>query len=331
MNNLTKLIWILTYSSIKHIEAFNLNSFTELIKDSIVLFNRYISDLNENVLENSENKANKEVYLSRENLNILLLSYSYFNNEQNFSNMKIPNVDNKNTSKAKIEMTEGEKTPKKTKSLNIKIENKPENKTTTQMLSNNINIEFLKQIIIIDYDMINFIDYKNHIIFVKLIEFNLKNRFKILQVDSASSKNKNFKKFHFDLEASLVDDNKIENFNFFKEKFYGFKNLDKNLIYFLDPAFYTKTIINDTIKDQFVFLNQPYDYFKVSDSVSGKVKVRRELCKRLKINYIEYDFYEFLNYSNMRVADFFLTQDNFEEYSERIDEYITVKNEVYTK
>ncbi len=330
LNSLTKLIWILSYSSIKHIEAFNQISLTELIKDSIVLFNDFISELNEYVFVNGENNLNKEINLSKENLNILLLSYAFFNNDQNFSNMKIPNIINKNTYKTKNEINEGDNIVKKTKSLNVKSFNKPDSKQTIPILSNNINIDFLHQINIFDYDMMNFIEYQNYIIFAKLIEINLKNRTKILE-STSFNKNRNFIKFHFDLDSSITDESKIENFDYYKEKYNGVKNINKDIIYLLDPAFHLKTIINESLKDQFVFLNQPYDYFKISDSVSGKVKVRRELAKRLKINYIEYDFFEFLNYSNMREADFLLTPENFGEYSERIQEYITVKNEVYMK
>ena len=76
---------------------------------------------------------------------------------------------------------------------------------------------------------------------------------------------------------------------------------------------------------------KPYEYFNITDAISGKIKIRREICKKLKINFIEYDFYEFLNYSNIFISDFNVIQENFSEYMEKIDEYINVKNEVYKK
>lgn len=329
MNNLTKLIWILSFSSIKHIEGFNISSLSELIKDSVLLFNNFVGDINESVLNNYENESNQKVFITKENLNLILLSYVYLNNDQNFSNMKIPNVNKDKSSQAN--KTENENKPNKFKSLNPKKESIKPDKNTTPMFSNNLNIEFLKQINIIDYDSINYIDYKKFIIFAKLIEFNLAQRSKILESDTNTIKAKNFFKFHINLDASITNENEIENFDFFKDKFKGIQNIDKDIFYLLDPTYLSKNIINGNLTQQLIFVNQCYEYFKISDSVSGKIKIRRELCKRLKINFIEYDFYEFLNYSNLRESDFQLTQDNFEDYSEKIDEYITVKNEVYSK
>jgi hypothetical protein len=320
----------LTYSSIKHAEAFNENSLTELIKDSVLLYNKFISELNENILNNSNNSIKEQIHFAKENLNILLLSYIYFNTDQNLSNIKFPKVSKENNSRVNNDKKDRENNTKKTKSLNIKSENKNE-KNRTPMLSNNINIEFLKQIKIIDFDSNNYIDYQKFIVFAKLIELNLTKRNNILKTDSGTSKTKNLIKFHMDLDASITDEKEIENFNFFQDKFFGVKNIDSDLINLLDPQFQLKTFVNGVLMKQLIFLNQSYDYFKISDSVSGKIKIRREICKRMKINFIEYDFYEFLNYSYMRESDFELTQDNFEEYTDKIDEYITVKNEVYSK
>lgn len=328
LNFLTKLIWILTYSSMKHSDVLNINSISELTKDSITIFNKFISEINENVLCNHENHLDDDLYISKENLNILLLSYIYLNNQQNISFPKLSNNENSsiiNNAKKDIERF---KTSKKFIKNNDQKSNKNEKPSTS--INNNINIEFLKSLNVIDYDLINFINYNKYIIFAKLIEFNLKNRLKIIEPNE-NLITKNFQKFHLDYNQANPNNKEKEEFNFFKEKYYGVKVIDSEIIHLLDPTFFNKIIINQSIRDQIVFINQPYDYFKISDSVSGKIKIRREICKILKINYIEYDIYEFLNFSNLQEGDFDLNSDNFEEYSERIDEYITAKNEVFTK
>lgn len=330
LNFLTKLIWILTYSSIKHSEVFNINSISELIKDSINIFNKFISEINENILHNHENHSDDDLYISKENVNILLFSYIYLNNHQNTSLPKIlsnnENSTNINIPKKDIERF---KTSKKLfKNNNDEKSNKIEKLTT--LINNNINIEFLKSINVIDYDLINSINYNKYIIFAKLIEYNLQNRLNIIEPNE-NLNSKFFQKFHLDYLQDNLNNEGIDSFNFFKDKFYGVKVIDNNIIQLLDPTFFNKIIINQTIRDQIVFINQPYEYFKISDSVSGKIKVRREICKILKINYIEYDFLEFLNFSNLQETDFDLNPNNFEEYAERIDEYITAKNEVFIK
>ena len=290
LNTLTKLIWILTYSSIHYLDKLNVNTITELLKDSIWIFNKFISDLNENIFTNVDNLIDEEIILSRENLNLLIYSYIYFNTEENF---------NKNLSSSNPEK-------------NTKI------KTHKKKITLNLNIEFLKNINISDFDMLNNIDYKKYIIFVKLIEYSLVNK----------DKEGSLKKHHLGLDTQV----KVEDFNFFSSKFISINNIvDKEYNILLDPNFTKKINLNENFTEQHIFINQPYEYFNITDAISGKIKIRREICKKLKINFIEYDFYEFLNYSNIFISDFNVIQENFSEYMEKIDEYINVKNEVYKK
>ncbi len=294
----------------------------------------------------SLNNINEEIFISKENLNLLLLSYIYFNNEENFSSMKIPHISNKsNKIKENIikdlnenqnsKINKPEKKLKKSLAYNKNIVNEDTintNKASSLFnISKNINIEFLQNINVIDHQQINHIGYKNFIIFTKLIEANLKYKTKLIE-SGETIKDKNLIKFHLSLEDLFCSsDKKNEDFNFFKEKFNGVKNMDNDIILLLDPSFKLKTIIKGTLKDQIVFINQPYEYLKYSDSITGKIKVRRDLCKRLKINFIEYDLYEFLNFSNMKESDFNLNEENFDEYAGKIEEYVTAKNEVFSK
>lgn len=322
LDNLVKLIWNITYSSIKYMDSFNLASLTELIKDSVEIFNRFVSELELHPDLFNNNKTNL-VIISKENLDLLLMSYTYLNIEAHFENKRKAFM---------VGMDSNVKTKQKSnlKKLNIKnIEDKPITKDISKNFSinNNLNLDFLKNIKIVDYGSINFISYKKFIVFHKLIEHFLnKLNKKIENLDIV--KTKNLKRYHYSLDTN---DENIEEFNFFKDNYDGIKILDKNILCYLDPSFSHKTIVNEALTEQIVFINQPYECLNFSDSLSGKVKIRRELCKRLKIKFIEYDFYEFLNYTNMMESDFNLTKENFDEYSQKIEEYINVKSEVFSK
>ena len=181
----------------------------------------------------------------------------------------------------------------------------------------NINLEFLSDFYIIDNEMKNFKNKEKFIIFSKLIE-------NVIKLDE----NNDQLRFHHLNNDELNKNNFNTDFNFYKIKFFGIKifGFEKEA-YFLDPTY--STIIRSHKNELFIFINKPYHYFNISETFSGVIKSRRNLCKRLNLKYIEYDFYEFLNFSNLTIDEFKITSENFNEYFQTINEYISAKNGVF--
>jgi len=331
------MIWLICYSSMNFIDEINEEFVIKLIKDAIEIFNKFISELNKNVFLNQDNLIDQEIYIAKENINLLLMSYSYLNNEEKFFNApKISNSKNEAIEKknAKIEQSKhkGLKKLKLNQDNNINknlkekinFKNNTDNKKDFKNFNNsliglNLNLEFLSNITVIDNEMINYKDYQRFIIFSKLIENILK-----------KDKNKHELIYHH-LSYDEFDKN-ITNgeFNYFKEKYFGIKIMNNDSeIDLLDPSYTKRITLKDEKLEQTIFINKPYEYFKISDVPSGVIKSRRKLCKKMKFNFIEYDFHEFLNYSNMLEEDFNLTKDNLKELIERVEEYLEIKNEVF--
>jgi hypothetical protein len=80
---------------------------------------------------------------------------------------------------------------------------------------------------------------------------------------------------------------------------YKFKNqtiTQENLKFSLMPSFYLETKqTNGELKYTFVFINDISFYLHHSKIYNSLIKLRKQFCKEMNIEYIDLDYYEVIN------------------------------------
>lgn len=124
--------------------------------------------------------------------------------------------------------------------------------------------------------------------------------------------------------TSLLESKELD--NFVKFTYQGnFEDINTyNLYKFLNAQFARKRE-NEEGKEQteLIFINDPYDYFETSMNHTGFNKLRKYICRVMKIKFIEIDYNEFLNY----YKDYQITDTNLHKL---VEEFLQFKlNNIY--
>lgn len=112
-------------------------------------------------------------------------------------------------------------------------------------------------------------------------------------------------------------------------KQYRFKKEDKSkqkIQYFLAPSYINEAQLTNGKKETFVFINDINLYLHHAKIDNAIVKIRKQLCKEMNIEYIDIDYFEVNNLFNKKWKDINqMTTNDQEKVEKQVEDYLKLK------